>query len=173
MPRNRNQRNPRGGGPALAFAPAFARPFAPAFASSTRAAPQDDSDEDDYEYMQRAETRIGKTWNTYDPEQKSVVWTGSSGSAEQRQDDGLRRGAWNMWGHAKLGEPVGEQRELRDLFFKDEEIMRHDAAPRNDFESRNQSALGLGRKSSGIVNEIGGKVVSYFDDAGDDRLGVS
>ena len=123
--------------------------------------------------MRRADTTVALTWNTFDPESRSVAWTDPTQSGQQADDAALEgRGVWNKWGHAKEGEPSDDQLEVRDLFVKDQDIMKHDAGPRNDFEVRNQTALGLGRKSSGIVNMIGDKVVSTLDDAGDTRLGV-
>ena len=122
--------------------------------------------------MLRPDVKLTKTGNTYDPQAKGLSWSGDADDPDEVGENQLRPGIWNRWGHGEVSEGQSCEDEVRGLFCKDQDIMRDEATPRNGFEARNQNALGLGRRSSGITNMIGDNAVSIVEDTTDERLGL-
>lgn len=95
-------------------------------------------------------------------------------------DEDEPAGAWNNFG---VNLPGANLKDVKQLFYSNEELLNRHSQPKNRLEANNKTTLALGSKSQSIVNVIGGKEIGttvlgsedrfkYLNDSGEYKDGV-
>ena len=150
-----NKENDR---PGNGFAPAFRR-------MSKKRNDYDEVEDNPYEYMKSRDYSTASAWNTWD----RTTGKKNYSNAYHPEDVGPEPiGVWNQWGIKTT--PKDSTQGVDHLFVGTDEVMQQSELPRNAFEAANKSALGLGSRSSTIVNMIGNEAIGSVSRRQDDRL---